>query len=200
MEITLREQDIIFSRAKRKPDLLLVLGARRYAPISRPQEWIVDRRLSPQHREAIFNACERLLASLFYVELVALPELNDEDTGFFCRAQLCCRLSPSNPAYDVLIRRLRAAQARFYYGNGSQSILCVTRQVYEQAQQGLAFSRHIEFIVCSLKDSIDVKLHGITRRAISISNCPYILQTLIEDQRLHCVFGDRDHKGRFTGA
>lgn len=103
MEITLWEQDIIFSRGKKKPDLLLVLGARRYVPINQLREWIVDRRLFPQHKEAIFNACERLLASLFYVELVVLPELNDNDSGFFCRAQLRCRLSPLDPAYDILI-------------------------------------------------------------------------------------------------
>lgn len=199
LNITIREQDVAFSRAQKRPDLLLALGARRYIPIKQPQEWIVDRRLYPQHKETIFNACERLLASLFYVELLALPELNDTDTGFFCRAQLRCRLSPLDPAYAALIQRLKATEARFYYGDRCQSMPCVQSHTIEQARQGLAFSRYFEFTVWSLKDSIDIKLHGITRRAISISNCPYKLHTLVKDQRLHCVFGDKDHKRRFSG-
>ena len=52
----------------------------------------------------------------------------------------------------------------------------------------------------SLSDGIDVKIDGITKMVRSISNCPYKLQTLIEDQGLDCVFGHRDHKKRYLAV
>jgi hypothetical protein len=76
----------------------------------------------------------------------------------------------------------------------------VNRQVYDEAARGIAFSRYIRFSVVSLSDEVDIKINGITEQARSISNCPYKIQTLVEDQGLSCVFGHRDYKRRYFGT
>jgi hypothetical protein len=95
----------------------------------------------------------------------------------------------------IPVERLWRAGARFHYDY--KTVPCVNQQLYEEARRGIAFSRYIEISVTSLSDEIDVKIDGITKIGRSISNCPYRLQTLIEDQGLDCVFGHRDHKKRY---
>lgn len=46
-------------------------------------------------------------------------------------------------------------------------------------------------------DEIDVMISGLTTVRKSISNCPYRIQTLIEDSGLNCTFGHKDHKARY---
>jgi hypothetical protein len=58
----------------------------------------------------------------------------------------------------------------------------------------MAFSRILEVEVSSMKSRLDVRVDGLTG-VENVSNCPYELQRLVEDQGLHCVFGRRDHRG-----
>ena len=75
---------------------------------------------------------------------------------------------------------------------------CVNQELLDELRRGAAYSRRLDINVCSLSDLIDVRLDGITRRVRSISNCPYKVSDIIEDQGLHCVFGHRDHQRRHS--
>ena len=85
-------------------------------------------------------------------------------------------------------------KAGAYFDYDGNYIPCVDLEAYEGVKSGIAYSRYFEFTVNSLSDSIDIKVSRITRYNQSISNYPYILQTLIKDQGLECVFGCKDHR------
>ena len=154
--------------------------------------WLVDHRID---KTLLSHSTDVLLASLFYITLIGIPLLTEG--GLFCHAQIQCRLLPSSNTYQSLIRQLRERRARFYYHY--QSIPCVNKQIQVEAEQGVEFSRYIELILFSLHDRIKIKIGGITTNATYISNCPYRLQQVIEDQGLNCRFGHRDHQKRFFG-
>lgn len=198
MNLTLREQDSIWSRAKKPPDIFVCLGTsiERDENPEHYRQWLSDHRLKYNAEDTISFSLDSLSSSLFYIELIGTPLI--DTVGFFCRAQIRCRLMPSQPAFMVLVERLRKIRAHFYYDY--RNVPCVNRQLYEEARRGIAFSRYIEFSVTSLSDKIDVKIDGITKISRSISNCPYKLQSLIEDQGLDCVFGHRDHRRRYLGV
>ena len=158
-------------------------------------QWLSDHRLQ-YAKDTMGFSLDGLSSSLFYIELIGTPLI--DTVGFFCRAQIQCRLTPSQLAFMALIERLWKVGARFYYDY--KTVPCVNRQLYEEARRGIAFSRYIEFSVTSLSNGIDVKIDGITKMVQSISNCPYKLQTLIEDQGLNCVFGYRDYKKRYLAV
>jgi hypothetical protein len=199
VEITGQEQDIIWSRNGKPPDFLVCLGDH-FPGYEKSAEkplfpWLHDYRVS-NNEGLVQKTVDSQLVSLFYIELIGLPQLNE--VGFFCRAQVRCRLLPSTRAYQILVDRLRKERARLYYDY--QSTPCVTSQLFDEASRGIAFSRCIEFSVLSMDDDVDIKIDGITSGGMkSISNCPYRLRRIIEDQGLDCVFGHRDHKRRYLG-
>ena len=196
--MALSEQDILWSRTSRLPDVVVCLGTKIPDYELSAKEcpcWLSDHRMKRDKKEAIKGAKEALLASQFYIELVGLPQV--DHVGFHCRASVHCRMTPSSPAYHTLIQQLRKNRARFHYDY--KSIPCVNKQLYDEAGRGIAFSRYIEFSVTSFSDEIDIKISGIIDGARSISNCPYKIQTLIQDQGLDCAFGHRDHNRRYFG-
>ncbi len=202
IEITFKEQDFLWRRKGKAPDILLALGERvppcdRALRPEKVPDWLADFRLQAANRTRLESSVDILLASLFYVELIGVPQL-DELGSLFCRAQIRCRILPSSEAYQNLIERLRERRARFYYDY--KSIPCINRQLCSEASRGIAFSRCIEMSLPSLQHSLDVKIDGITRVSQRISNCPYKIQQLVEDQGLHCVFGNKDHKDRYLGS
>jgi hypothetical protein len=202
IDIIRKEQDFIWRREGRAPDILVALGARvpshdRTVIAEKIPDWLADFRLQATNQTALERSVDAILASLFYLELIGLPQL-DELGQYFCRAQIRCRILPSSKAYRNLIERLRERRARFYYDY--QSIPCINRQLYDEADRGIAFSRCIDMSLPTLQGSIDVKIDGITRTGHRISNCPYKIQQLVEDQGLHCVFGNKDHKMRYFGS
>jgi hypothetical protein len=202
INISLKEQDFLWKREGKEPDILLVLGERvsPWDRTLRPEkipDWQIDFRLQTASQSRLESSADILIASLFYLELIGVPQL-DELGSLFCRAQIRCRLLPSSEAYPILIERLRERRARFYYEY--QSIPCINRQLYDEASRGIAFSRCIEMSLPSLQHNLDVKIDGVTRASQRISNCPYKLQQLVEDQSLHCVFGSKDHKMRYLGS
>lgn len=202
IDIILEEQDFLWRREGRAPDILLALGAHippydRTMTSEKTQDWLVDFRLQAANRTRLERSVDTLLASLFYVELIGVPQL-DELGLLLCRAQIRCRILPSSKAYRNLIERLRERRSRFYFDY--QSIPCINRQLYDEAGRGIAFSRCIEMSVSTLQHSIDVKIDGITSTSRRISNCPYRIQQLVEDEGLHCVFGNKDHKMRYLGS
>ena len=76
------------------------------------------------------------------------------------------------------------------------SIPCIDLELLEDVKDGRSYSRPIEINIRSLGDVIDAKVDGITKRARSISNCPYIVRDIIKDQGLHCFFGHKNHQRR----
>jgi hypothetical protein len=189
VDLTIQEQDIIWSRGKRPPDMLLYLGSEGKSNIKKYHlPWISDHRLHT--RETTSISVDSLLSSLFYIELTGVPVLHT--SGISCCARVRCRLTPSEPALIELIDRLLKAGAHFVYDGNYMP--CADLEAYEGVKSGIAYSRYFEFTVNSLSDSIDIKVSHITRYSRSISNCPYMLQTLIKDQGLECVFGRKDHR------
>jgi len=158
--------------------------------------WIEDFRLR-DNAERLQRSADALLASQFYPELIRVPQL-DELGHMFCRIQIRCRISPTTRAYRILIAKLRERRSRFYFDY--QSIPCVSQQLHDKAGRGISFSRCIKMSVPTVQHSIDIKIDRITSTSQRISNCPYRVQHLIEDQRLNCVFGDKDHKVRYFSS
>jgi hypothetical protein len=140
---------------------------------------------------------DSIMASLFYIELAG-PPLPDK-IGFASRVNIRCRLLPSEPHLKILVKQLWDRRARFYYNFGI-SIPCVDYELLEDVKNGVAYSRCLDIKVSSLGDMIDVKIDGITKRARSISNCPYIVKDIIRDQGLHCFFGHKDYQRRYEGT
>lgn len=194
------EQNLIWKRNNRNADVLIAVGAhipvydQTIPKIIYPN--LVDYRMSYDSGR-LCNSIDLILASTFYLELVGPPQPN-ELGRFFCRIQIRCRLSPSSRAYRSLIGELRKKRARFYFDY--QSIPCVNRQLYDEFKRGVAFSRCLELTTHSMNDAIDVRVDGITSTSRSISNCPYKLKQLVEDQELNCIFGSKDHKERYFGS
>jgi hypothetical protein len=193
-KITLLEQDAIWLRADKRPDMLLCLGTRKVSEAEKSGGWVYDYRLRYSTKASVRSCIDAILSSLFYIELIGIPKLL-KPTGFLCQAQIRCRLAPSSTAYIALIDRLWTTRACFSYN--SRSISCVDRELLDEVRQHIAFSKYLSFTVMSLEDIIDVRVDMITQTSQSISNCPYIVQTLIEDQGLQCKFGHRDHQIRF---
>ena len=194
--VTVREQSCVWSRSEKDPDVFLFLGGSS-GVLSASPPWLQDHRRHLNSQDIIRQSADRLLASLFYIELVGVPLYRDN--VFVCKALIRCRLLPSQPALEALVRRLHKCRANFYFD--MQRISCVDDQLFgEVIRNNEAFSRQITFSVLSMQHSIDIKVDGITRRGRSISNCPYVLHTLIEDQGLHCIFGHMDHNRRYRGV
>lgn len=192
-ELLLLEQDRIWSRDRKDPDIFIRFrSSKYYTKLSMsmiPHPWFVEYNV-PQTCRTIQYGTDKLLSSLFYIELIGAPVL--DTSGFLCQARIRCRLMPSQPALATLVDRLRSTDARFTYEH--RDIQCVNSQVYDEIKRGAAFSRHVQFDVLSLDEKLDVKIHNITHKPQSISNCPYMLQALIHDQGLDCVFGNKDHR------
>lgn len=142
------------------------------------------------------NSCaSNLVACLFYFELFH-PAIWDR-YKFKCKGKILCRLGASTRALRALVVRLRESQAQFYL-NSQDHILCVDRDTYQKVKNGEAFERHVEFEVMSKSEQIDFKIDGISQRPMSISNFPYTISDLENDQGFHLVFGRPDHKRRLN--
>jgi hypothetical protein len=116
IDITLCEQDLIWSRMGKDPDVVVCLGTRVPAyepPIKDHPRWLSDHRLKGASPLKIGRSTEMLLALQFYIELIGPPQLSE--VGFICRASIRCRILPSSTAYHTTIEQLRKRRARFHY-------------------------------------------------------------------------------------
>jgi hypothetical protein len=152
--------------------------------------WLYDHRLQYNAAKNMSGSRDTTLASLFYLELVGLP-LRIKGM-FVCHAQIKCRLQPALPALKLLVEQLRAAEARFSYNK--RFTRCINRQLYDEViSKGEAFSRSISFSILHIEESIDIRIDRIITGEKSISNCPYVVNTLARDQGLYCFFGQNNH-------
>ena len=140
--------------------------------------------------EAIRRCADNVIASLFYLELREYRPFFD-GTEYTCKGQIRCRLKPSSAALQVLITRLKESKA-YFYSNFEHKLPCwYSELLSEVIEQGTSYQRNIEFKITSFEEFIDITLDGITQRPMSISNCPYKIETLVEDQGLDQPFGSR---------
>lgn len=135
---------------------------------------------------------DNLIASLFYLELDGYPIF--DKSVFRCRAHICCRWSSNNLALLRLASRMAKTETRFYV-NG-RVYTGVDELMINELNNRQPFRRPVEFEVSHLNDLINVSVAGVTTRPRNISNCPYVLASLIQDQGLECVFGREDHQKR----
>ncbi|KAH8909466.1 hypothetical protein BR93DRAFT_924444 [Coniochaeta sp. PMI_546] len=144
-------------------------------------------------------SADRLLASLFYVELIQLPKFFETTE----RAQVClqCRV-PSGAALVALISSLRRRRARVQYGGGSlddKSEPLVSPSALARCQKGERFTRVLTIPVQSMSSVLDIRIDGVVGPQY-IGNCPYTLRKLVRDQGLDCVFGRKDHRDVAQGG
>ncbi|KAJ8067019.1 hypothetical protein OCU04_004399 [Sclerotinia nivalis] len=137
------------------------------------------------------QCADNLLACLFYIELDGVP-IFDCNT-FVCQARILCRLDPSSNGLQALAARLRNSRARFHL-DFHRSVFAMDSDMLTDIEAGKPFSKDIIFRARSLTDPLDIKIDGIVSRPRSISNCPYVIETLIKDQGLDCAFGRRGIK------
>jgi hypothetical protein len=74
----------------------------------------------------------------------------------------------------------------------------MSEEAFALLESGGGFCVPVFFKVASLQDSVDIKVDGVIKRARSISNCPYQIETLIKDQGLDYVFGSRRARKRLN--
>ena len=139
--------------------------------------------------EAIRRCADNVIASLFYLELREYRPFFD-GTEYTCKGQIRCRLKPSSAALQVLITRLKESKA-YFCSNFEQKLPCWCDELSDAIEQEVSYQRDIEFKITSFEEFIDIKLDGITQRPMSISNCPYKIETLVKDQGLDQPFGSR---------
>ncbi|KAM3066396.1 hypothetical protein ACMFMG_012086 [Clarireedia jacksonii] len=217
INLALWEQDLIWKRSQKQPDIVLSLGTgytnktneeaetntkgisffnsycvpRLFASffnffVGSSEPTLDDTQVIPGLRQHvrwqasanhnIQNCAERLLASLFYIELDGLPRFDRSVFGL-----------------RVLAGRLRDKGARFHL-DFHHAVLAFDSDIINDIEAGKSFSKFIVFRIRSLTDSVDIKIDGIVSRQRSISNCPYKVETLIKDQSLDCAFGRRGIK------
>ncbi|KIN05217.1 hypothetical protein OIDMADRAFT_25796 [Oidiodendron maius Zn] len=139
--------------------------------------------------EAISRCADNVIASLFYLELRE-NQLFFDGTKFLCKGQIRCRLKPSSSALQVLITRLKESKA-YFCSNFEHRLDCWYSGESEVVEHEVSYRREIEFKITSFEEFIDIKLDGITHSPMSISNCPYKIETLVKDQGLDLPFGSR---------
>ncbi len=147
---------------------------------------------SAVNNNLLTSCADNLIASLFYLELDALPVF--EKTHFKCRARIGCRWSPSNLALLRLLSRMGRTETRFYINGRAYS--GADQEIMNVVHKGRPFWRPVEFELLHLKEEVNVSITGITTTPRNISNCPYVLEHLIRDQGLDHPFGREDHQKR----
>lgn len=128
----------------------------------------------------IENIAERLIASLFYFELDAVPE--KIDGRYFVSGCILCDIAISEPAFPGLFRCLDSTSAQFWINR------CPMTDVVEKN----SFDRYGNFrkkVALTTDGVFDIALKRGGLEACSISGTPFSLPRLIALQGLTAVFG-----------
>ncbi|CAI6090991.1 unnamed protein product [Clonostachys chloroleuca] len=128
----------------------------------------------------IENIAERLIASLFYFELDAVPE--KIDGRYFVSGCILCDIAISEPAFPGLFRCLDSTSAQFWINR------CPMTDVVEKN----SFDRYGNFrkkVALTTDGVFDIALKRGGLEACSISGAPFSLPRLIALQGLTAVFG-----------
>lgn len=147
----------------------------------------------PNNISSLQSNAERMLSSLFYVELVSAPRFYSSPEAVCVR--LLCRLPPSSLMTGI-IKGLHLRNSSIHY-HGAEAEWTVeplvTPAILARCRNGESFSRVLEVQVSGMDTELDVRLHDTLMGNQSVSHCPYRVGRLIRDQGLDCAFGRRDH-------
>ncbi|KAF4957156.1 hypothetical protein FSARC_11365 [Fusarium sarcochroum] len=153
-----------------------------------------------QHYGGTYNSSllatisSQLLANLFYIELGTMP---DASRSFqYCPVMLRCRIPPGQSLVDLLNRLHRENTLLYYQGFGvseTREELC-TEAVLWEGDRHRPFLRTIMLPILSVETEARIQIDGLDGQKHCISNCPYKLEQLIQDQEMDHVFGRRDRK------
>jgi hypothetical protein len=148
----------------------------------------------PYNVLSLKSVTQRMVSCLFYIELICNPALYSPPERALVR--LLCRLPPSAEMMS-LVRglsqrstcvRYRGAEATWTVEN------LVTPTILARCRSGEPFLKVLEVQVSAIDTALDVRLKDNLMGEQSISNCPYKVEKLVEDQGLDCSFGRRDHR------
>ncbi|KAI9883965.1 MAG: hypothetical protein M1823_004243 [Watsoniomyces obsoletus] len=147
---------------------------------------------SALNNSILASCADNSIASLFYLELDTLPVF--EKTHFRCQAYICCRWSPNNLALLRLLTRMARTETKFYVNGRAYS--GADQDIMNFVHTSHPYRRPVQFELLHLKEEINVSITGITAAPRNISNCPYVMERLIQDQGLDHHFGREDHQKR----
>ncbi|KAF5571961.1 patatin-like serine hydrolase [Fusarium phyllophilum] len=140
-------------------------------------------------------AASRMIASLFYIELVFTPHFYS--TPERVQARLLCRLPPSATLIS-LVTDLHARGTRvIFWGTELEPNVesLVTSSSLSRCRRGEAFVKRLDIEVWSPDSELHVVIDDDLMGKHNVSHCPYVLRELSHDQGLDCVFGRSDHCG-----
>lgn len=135
----------------------------------------------------------RLFASLFYVELMTIPSFHKGTERV--RLLLQCRI-PQGLVLVEVVNRLYRRRAQLYYGEEESELVCelmVTPTVLARCSRGERFERVLEIPIHSMTSFIHIQIDELAGPEY-ISNCPYQIRKLVQDQGLDCAFGRKDNR------
>ncbi|KAG4278816.1 hypothetical protein FPRO04_06137 [Fusarium proliferatum] len=136
----------------------------------------------------------QLLASLFYIELDAMPDATSPSQ--YCAVLLQCRVPPGQPLVELLCRLRREDTSLYYRDSKANEIseeLC-TEAIFWECERHRPFLRIVIVHIASIESEVYISIDGLDGRKHWVSNCPYKIEQLIRDQEMDHVFGRRDRK------
>lgn len=138
----------------------------------------------------ITSAAEKLLASLFYVELEESPEFGSGPADpVVVRLRVQCRLPPGPSLMDFILRLRTRRCTLVSSGGGPPTVSEVCPDiVWDRVRKGLSFVRLLCVRATSPQAAIRVEIEGVlcvraeaTKRLVS--NCPCMLERLVAGKR-----------------
>jgi hypothetical protein len=145
------------------------------------------------HHKELLPLSSRLIASLFYVEVVSVPTFySAPDT---CKALIQCRIPPGPVLYDLLAKLHRDKVRLYYRANETyyiESLLC-DESTLKRVEHNEPFRRQVFLEVVSYDTVIHILIDGPDGKRHSISCFPRTLDDLMANQGLDCHFGWRSY-------
>lgn len=147
----------------------------------------------PYNALSLHFVAQRMLSCLFYIEAASRPALYSPPETILVR--LLCRIPPGGEMTS-LARNLFQRNTNVRYRGAEATWTAetlVTPTILAHCRNGEPFLKVLRVQINAMETAVDVRLGDQLIGEQSISNCPYKLGKLIEDQGLDCSFGRRDH-------
>jgi hypothetical protein len=147
----------------------------------------------PYNALSLNFVAQRMLSCLFYIEVASRPALYSPPETILVR--LLCRIPPSGEMIS-LVRSLFQRNTNVRYRGAEATWTAetlVTPAILAHCRSGEPFLKFLGVQINAMETAVDVRFSDQLIGEQSVSNCPYKLGKLIEDQGLDCSFGRRDH-------
>ncbi|KAH6658609.1 hypothetical protein BKA67DRAFT_558530 [Truncatella angustata] len=126
----------------------------------------------------------KLISSLFYIELITVPVFRTVPAE--CTVRLLCRVNPG-PTFMNLLMELHQRQTCIQYRSADSQFTetpIFTKKIWSMCSKGIPFAKELDLDVVNMDSLIEVKLDSRAGSPQNISNCPYRIIDLIQDQKL----------------